>query len=110
MSNPPYILDPDELTYRHGGGEHGADVSIRIVHAALDRLLPGGSLLLYTGAAIVDGADPFLAAIRARLDADTDGWSYEELDPDVFGGQLDCAGYERVERIAAVWLHAVSCG
>lgn len=107
MSNPPYILDPDELTYRHGGGTHGAELSIRIVHAALDRLHPGGSLLLYTGVAIVDGTDPFLAAIRDRLDADTDGWSYEELDPDVFGGQLGCEGYEQVERIAAVWLHAV---
>jgi methylase of polypeptide subunit release factors len=106
MSNPPYILDPDELTYRHGGGAHGAELSIRIVHAALDRLHPGGSLLLYTGVAIVDGADPFLAAIRDRLDADTDAWSYEELDPDIFGGQLGCEGYEQVERIAAVWLHA----
>ncbi|MCS0633591.1 class I SAM-dependent methyltransferase [Telluria mixta] len=110
MSNPPYILDPDELTYRHGGGTHGAELSIRIVHAALDRLHPGGSLLLYTGVAIVDGADPFLAAIRDRLDADTDGWSYEELDPDVFGGQLGCEGYENVERIAAVWLHAIRRG
>ncbi|MCS0612737.1 class I SAM-dependent methyltransferase [Massilia kyonggiensis] len=110
MSNPPYILDPDELTYRHGGGTHGAELSIRIVHAALDRLHPGGSLLLYTGVAIVDGADPFLAAIRDRLDADTDAWSYEELDPDVFGGQLGCEGYENVERIAAVWLHAVRRG
>ena len=110
MSNPPYILDPDELTYRHGGGTHGAELSIRIVHAALDRLHPGGSLLLYTGVAIVDGADPFLAAIRDRLDADTDAWSYEELDPDVFGGQLGCEGYENVERIAAVWLHAIRRG
>lgn len=110
MSNPPYILDPDELTYRHGGGEHGAELSIRIVHTALDRLHPGGSLLLYTGVAIVDGRDPFLDAIRARLDADADAWSYEELDPDIFGGQLGCEGYERVERIAAVWLHAVKRG
>ena len=110
MANPPYILDPDGLTYRHGGGTHGAELSIRIVRAALDRLLPGGGLLLYTGVAILDGADPFLAAIRDRLDADTDGWSYEELDPDVFGGQLGCAGYEQVERIAAVWLHAVKRG
>jgi hypothetical protein len=110
MSNPPYILDPDGLTYRHGGGTHGAELSIRIVHAALDRLHPGGSLLLYTGVAIVDGADPFLAAIRYRLDADTDCWSYEELDPDVFGGQLGCEGYEQVERIAAVWLHATRRG
>jgi hypothetical protein len=110
MSNPPYILDPDALTYRHGGGDHGAGLSTRIVHAALDRLHPGGSLLLYTGVAIIDGADPFLARIRDRLDADTDCWSYEEIDPDIFGGQLDCPGYEQVERIAAVWLHAVRRG
>ena len=44
---------------------------------------------------------------RDRLDADTDAWSYEQLDPDVFGGQL---GYEQVELIAAVWLHAVKRG
>jgi hypothetical protein len=110
MSNPPYILDPDALTYRHGGGAHGAELSIRIVHAALDRLHPGGSLLLYTGVAMVDGGDPFLDAVRGRLDGDADCWAYEELDPDIFGGQLGCDGYETVERIAAVWLHAVRRG
>jgi methylase of polypeptide subunit release factors len=107
MSNPPYILDPDELPYRHGGGEHGAQLSIDIVRSALERLHPGGSLLLYTGVAIVDGEDRFLTAIRAQLDKACAEWRYEELDPDIFGGQLDCEGYEQVERIAAVWLHAV---
>jgi SAM-dependent methyltransferase len=107
MSNPPYILDADQLAYRHGGGTHGAELSIRIVHAALDRLQPGGSLLLYTGVAMVDGRDPFLDAVRAQLDAACREWTYEELDPDIFGGQLGCKGYEDVERIAAVWLHAV---
>jgi methylase of polypeptide subunit release factors len=107
MSNPPYILDTDQLTYRDGGGEHGAELSIRMVRAALDRLNPGGSLMLYTGVAIVDGEDRFLASIRPWLERDCAGWQYEELDPDVFGGQLDCKGYEQVERIAAVWLHAV---
>jgi len=106
MSNPPFILDSAELPYRHGGGEHGAELSIRIVRAALDRLQPGGSLLLYTGVAIVDGEDRFLKAIRGDLDAACSTWSYEELDPDIFGGQLGCEGYERVERLAAVWLHA----
>ena len=110
MANPPYILDPQGLTYRHGGGQYGAGLSIRIVQAALDRLQAGGSLLLYTGVAIVDGVDPFLGAVRERLDADADVWAYEEIDPDVFGGQLECDGYERVERIAAVWLHAVRRG
>jgi methylase of polypeptide subunit release factors len=107
MSNPPYIVDQDELPYRHGGGEHGAALSIQIVKTGLARLHPGGSLLLYTGVAIVDGADRFLAAIRPLLDAACEEWRYEELDPDIFGSQLDCEGYEQVERIAAVWLHAV---
>jgi methylase of polypeptide subunit release factors len=107
MSNPPYILDPEELTYRHGGGEYGAEISIRIVRAALDRLNPGGSLMLYTGVAIVDGQDRFLGAIRDWLEQECAEWHYEELDPDIFGGQLGCKGYEDVERIAAVWLHAV---
>lgn len=107
MSNPPYILDEDELAYRHGGGEHGAELSIRIVREGLDCLHPGGSLLLYTGVAIVDGEDRFLKTIRPLLERSCSEWSYEELDPDVFGGQLGCAGYEDVERIAAVWLHAV---
>jgi SAM-dependent methyltransferase len=106
MSNPPFILDRAELPYRHGGGEHGAELSIRIVRAALDRLQPGGSLLLYTGVAIVDGTDRFLDAIRNDLDRACASWTYEELDPDIFGGQLGCEGYERVERMAAVWLHA----
>jgi methylase of polypeptide subunit release factors len=110
MSNPPYILDPDELPYRHGGGEHGAGLSIQIVKTALARLHPGGSLLLYTGVAIVAGEDPFLAAIRPLLDEACGKWCYEELDPDIFGGQLECEGYEKVERIAAVWLHAVKRG
>jgi methylase of polypeptide subunit release factors len=107
MSNPPYILDADQLPYRHGGGEHGAELSIQIVKAGLARLHPGGSLLLYTGVAIVDGADRFLDAIRPLLIDTCEEWRYEELDPDIFGGQLECEGYEQVERIAAVWLHAV---
>jgi methylase of polypeptide subunit release factors len=110
MSNPPYILDADELPYRHGGGEHGAGLSIQIVKAGLARLLPGGSLLLYTGVAIVEGEDRFLETIRPLLDEACDEWHYEELDPDIFGGQLECEGYEQVERIAAVWLHAVKRG
>ena len=110
MSNPPFILDPDELPYRHGGGEHGAQLSIDIVRTGLERLKPGGSLLLYTGIAVVEGEDRFLSAIRGMLDEACGQWTYEELDPDIFGGQLGCEGYENVERIAAVWLHAVKRG
>lgn len=106
LSNPPFIFDPDKLRYRHGGDMRGAGLSLQIVEAALERLRPGGTLLLYTGIAIVDGRDEFLETIRPRLDAACDDWRYEELDPDIFGGQLGEPGYEEVERIAAVWLQA----
>lgn len=107
LSNPPFILDPDKRRYRHGGDMRGAGLSLQIVDAALARLRPGGTLLLYTGVAIVDGRDEFLETIQPRLDAACASWTYEELDPDIFGGQLDSDGYEEVERIAAVWLRAV---
>jgi len=107
VSNPPYVLDPCELPYRHGGGMRGAELSVRIAREGLARLRPGGSLMLYTGVAIAGATDDFLEAIRADLDRLCDHWSYDELDPDIFGGQLGEPGYEEVERIAAVWLHAI---
>ncbi|MBQ5962943.1 class I SAM-dependent methyltransferase [Massilia sp. ZL223] len=107
VSNPPYILDEDERPYRHGGGERGAEISRRIVEEGLERLRPGGSLMLYTGVAISGPDDHFLDSVRALLERACGNWHYEELDPDIFGGQLGEPGYEEVERIAAVWLHAV---
>jgi len=107
VSNPPYVLDPSELPYRHGGGMRGAELSVRIVEEGLARLRPGGSLMLYTGIAITGARDEFLEAIRPQLDSLCDHWTYDELDPDIFGGQLGEPGYEDVERIAAVWLHAI---
>ncbi len=107
VSNPPYVLDPSELPYRHGGGMRGAELSVRIVRESLGRLRRGGSLMLYTGVAIAGARDDFLEAIRPDLEAQCDHWSYEELDPDIFGGQLGEPGYEDAERIAAVWLHAI---
>lgn len=107
VSNPPFVLDPDERRYRHGGGERGAELSRRIVEEGLARLRPGGSLMLYTGVALSGPGDHFLDSVRALLDRACVTWNYEELDPDIFGGQLGEPGYEEVERIAAVWLHAV---
>lgn len=107
VSNPPYVLDPSELPYRHGGGMRGAELSVRIVRESLARLRRGGSLMLYTGVAITGAVDEFLEAIRPDLEAQCGHWSYEELDPDIFGGQLGEPGYEDAERIAAVWLHAI---
>jgi len=72
--------------------------------AALERLAQAGTLLLYTGVAMVDGQDPFLEAVQERL-AKTDlVWRYREMDPDVFGEELESGVYAQAGRIAAVTL------
>src|SRR5690606_24999929 len=101
----PYMRDPATRTYRDGGGTYGEALSVRIAREALARLAPGGTLLLYTGAPVVDGRDVFEEAIGGFFDAHDA--TYEELDPDVFGEALEDEGYERVERIAAVGLRAL---
>lgn len=102
VANPPYLVDSRRRRYRHGGGALGWDLSARIAEEAVLRLRPGGRLVLYTGSAIVDGHDGFRAAMAARL-AGRD-WRYEEIDPDVFGEELDTAPYAQADRIAAVLL------
>ena len=104
VSNPPYLVDPGERAYRHGGGPLGAGLSLDILGTALGRLTPGGTLLLYTGAAIVNGIDPFKHAAAAQLAVAGAGWTYEELDPDVFGEELERGVYTSADRIAAVVL------
>lgn len=104
VANPPYMLDRNARTYRHGGGTLGTGLSLRIVEQARERLGRRGTLLLYTGVAIVEGRDALLEAIRLRLAGPEWSWVYREIDPDVFGEQLAEPGYEQVERIAAVVL------
>jgi hypothetical protein len=65
-------------------------------------------LLLYTGAAIVAGRDPLREALETVCSNAGASFSYQELDPDVFGEQLAAPGYEDVERIAAVGLTATA--
>ncbi len=104
VANPPYLLDAGMRTYRHGGGNLGEALSQRIVEEALVRLQPGGSLLLYTGVAIVDGRDVFREQIEEQLRGRSCHWRYEEIDPDVFSEELHGAAYAQVERIAVVGL------
>lgn len=106
VSNPPYLNDPLARAYRHGGGSHGDALSVRIGTEALERLAPGGRLILYTGVAILSGADPFLARMMPVLQAAPVTWTYEEVDPDVFGEELDTIAYATADRIAAVVLTA----
>jgi SAM-dependent methyltransferase len=104
LANPPYLNDAAERTYRHGGGRFGEALSARIVREGLPRLAAGGRLVLYTGAAIVQGEDPLLALLRPHLEAAGLPWRYRELDPDVFGEELEQPAYEDAERIAVVAL------
>ncbi|SDG42942.1 MULTISPECIES: class I SAM-dependent methyltransferase [unclassified Duganella] len=106
VANPPYLLDATERAYRHGGGELGAGLSLQIVQAAINRLASGGALWLYTGVAVTDGDDPFFRHATALLDEAGLRWTYEEIDPDVFGEELETPAYAGADRIAAVWLVA----
>jgi methylase of polypeptide subunit release factors len=103
VANPPYLNDPMQRTYRHGGGKFGSALSLKIAEHATERLSPGGSLILYTGSPIENGVDHFYDSIKSIVDRNLD-WSYEEIDPDVFGEELESIAYNSVDRIAAVSL------
>ena len=104
VANPPYLVDASARTYRHGGGPLGGGLSERIVAEGLPRLAPGGRLVLYTGAAMVDGRDPLFEALQQLVGRAGCTWRYWELDPDVFGEELEAPAYQQAERIAAVAL------
>jgi SAM-dependent methyltransferase len=102
VSNPPYLVDSLARLYRHGGGELGFALSVDIAVQGVEKLAPGGRLVLYTGSAIVDGTDLLQEALAKGLAGRGIRWSYEEIDPDVFGEELEVAPYDRADRIAVV--------
>ncbi len=102
VANPPFMLDTQHRTYRHGGGIHGAQLSLDWTLHTVPRLAPGGRMILYTGSAIVDGRDQLLQAMSQSLAPLSCSLRYEEIDPDIFGDELNEPSYENVERIAAV--------
>jgi len=104
VANPPYLVDDHERLYRHGGGALGEGLAVRIVLEGLPLLAPGGGLALYTGAPVLQGVDLFRQSIDDRIDPAKFAVAYRELDPDVFGEELDRPAYQDVERIAAVGL------
>jgi len=106
VSNPPYMIDDAGRAYRDGGDDLGGALSQRIVQEAAGRLAPGGLLQLYTGSAIVDGRDTLRERCGVFLERAGLAWTYEEIDPDVFGEELAVPAYARVERIAAILLSA----
>jgi methylase of polypeptide subunit release factors len=107
LSNPPYLEDESARSYRHGGGDLGRALSVKIGAQALQRLLPGGRLILYTGVAIVDGVDHFIREMEPFLGEAGCTYTYSEIDPDVFGEELERPVYRNADRIAAVGLVAV---
>lgn len=108
LANPPYLMDPQHRLYRHGGGELGTGMSLRIVEEALQRLAPGGRLLLYTGAPVVDGVDVLWRSLQPLLTHAQAGhgasYRYSLIDPDVSSAELQHPDYAEVERLAVVGL------
>lgn len=102
ISNPPYLVDPNARVYRHGGGQLGAALSVRIVEQGIKHLSPGGQLLLYTGSAIVRGVDALHQALIDQTQNRDLHLCYEEMDPDVFGEELERPPYDAADRIAVI--------
>ncbi|ENU92500.1 hypothetical protein F971_02391 [Acinetobacter vivianii] len=104
FANPPYLMDLHERQYRHGGNAlDGTDLSFRILTEGIKRLTPQGTLFLYTGIAISQDGNKFLEAVDSWIQDYPDfNYSYEEIDPDVFGEELEQPAYQHIERIAVV--------
>lgn len=102
LANPPYIIDEGARTYRDGGGMFGGQVSVDMARMAVRRLAKGGRLILYTGSAIVRGEDGLYQALSALAEEAGCALRYRELDPDVFGEELERPAYAAVDRIAVI--------
>lgn len=102
LANPPYIMDEGSRAYRDGGEMRGGKVSFEMTRMAVEKLAPGGRVVLYTGSAIAEGEDVLRDALEALAGEHGLAFSYRELDPDVFGEELDQPPYAEIERIAVV--------
>lgn len=102
LANPPYIIDDHGRAYRDGGDMHGGRISLDMARAAMAQLAPQGRLILYTGSAIISGHDPLRDALEDVARELRCSLRYREIDPDVFGEELEKAAYRDVDRIAVV--------
>ena len=102
VANPPYMMDSDARSYRDGGELLGGAVALDWVRQSLAALPPGGTMLLYTGVAYCGGTAPFIEALEPLCAAAGAALAVDELDPDVFGDELDQPAYRDVERIAVI--------
>ena len=76
----------------------------------VERLNRGGRLILYSGTPIIGSADPLFESLTAILQRGAGNFSYEEIDPDVFGDELDRQTYPSADRLAAIGLTATKGG
>ena len=104
IANPPFIADAKGRDYRDGGEMLGAGLSLDWARQSLERLSPGGTMLLYTGSPIIAGEDRLLGTLAELAEEADASLRYEELDPDIFGEELEQPAYAEAgaERIAAV--------
>jgi methylase of polypeptide subunit release factors len=102
IANPPYLADSSHRLYRDGGAGRGGWMSVEWTRAALARLAPRGRFLLYTGSAIIAGADPLRDQLAALAQANCCAFAYEEIDPDVWSEELQTEAYADVDRIAVI--------
>jgi methylase of polypeptide subunit release factors len=100
VSNPPFMIDAAGRAYRDGGGHLGTKLPLACVDAAIERLAPRGSLVLFCGAVIIAGNNQFHHEAARRLAHAGLDWDYRETDPDAYGEELDGPRYREVDRIA----------
>jgi hypothetical protein len=74
------------------------------------KLAPGGRLIFYSGTPIIEGTDLFLKSLQPILKLYASHFVYVEIDPDVFGEELDRQAYANADRIAAIGLTATKRG
>jgi methylase of polypeptide subunit release factors len=106
IANPPYLVDDSHRLYRDGGGPWGTALALRIADEALTRMGSGGRLVLYTGTPIVEGRNVLADTLDATLRRRAASWQWQELDPDVFGEELERRPYRKTDRLAVVGLTA----
>ena len=108
LANTPGLIDAQGRTHQHGGGVLGTGLALRTLDECLDRLLPGGSLLMCALAPVVRGVDVLRRSVEARLpqpgSARRAELRYEVFNADVLGSQLAHPAYAEVERLALVGL------
>lgn len=108
LANAPGLIDPQRRSQFHGDGEYGMGQALRIVDECLDRLLPGGTLLMCAVAPVVRGVDLLRKCVEPRMARASTSrraqMRYEVLEADVPCPQMAHPALAEVDRFALVGL------